>query len=405
MKLKFKVWFGLSVLNLLIVAVLGVLMRYKIGFEFPYFDQKHIQFAHSNFAFTGWLSHMLFSLILFTGQARELSKFNRVYNLLVWLNLFSAYGMIWSFLNQGYGIFSILFISLSILISYLFTLVFFLESQNSNFKDKANKWFKTALIFNVLSSAGTFYLIYLMKSEHIDLQHYLAALYFHLHFQYNGWFFFACVGLLMVFLEKNGLLFSDKLFFKLLFISCVPAYFLSTLWLKIPIWLYVVTIIATVMQLFAWLLFALFILKNLSFIKEKFARPVKYMFALAGTAVTIKFLLQFGSTIPEISKLAFGFRPIVIAYLHLVLLGVLTTFLLGYAYAMSKLPANKLSHIGLILFVGGIFLTEIILLIQGLASFKYISIPYINESLFLVATIMFAGLVLLSIAKIKEILS
>ena len=45
-------WLHISILNLSIVALLGVIMRYKIGFEFPYFDQKHIHHSHSHFAFT-----------------------------------------------------------------------------------------------------------------------------------------------------------------------------------------------------------------------------------------------------------------------------------------------------------------------------------------------------------------
>ena len=59
MELNTKFWLKISLLNLCIVASLGVLMRYKIGFEFPYLDQKHLQHSHSHFAFSGWLSHTL----------------------------------------------------------------------------------------------------------------------------------------------------------------------------------------------------------------------------------------------------------------------------------------------------------------------------------------------------------
>lgn len=402
MQKKYKVWFVFSVVNLLIVAVLGVLMRYKIGFEFPYFNQKHIQFAHSNFAFTGWLSHTLYAFILLLSASSAKSKFNKYYDLLVWTNLFCAYGMIGSFMVQGYGLLSIFFVSVTILVACLFMIFYFKESHPLQNTGSADKWFKTALIYNVMSSLGTLYLIYIMKSEHINLEKYLAALYFHLHFQYNGWFFFACIGLCLHLLQKMEILFNDQLFYKLLVVSCVPAYFLSTLWLKLPTWLYVITIMATIMQLTAWLIFALFVLKNLKLFSRKFSTPVAIMFALSASSVTVKFLLQFGSIIPEVSKLAFGFRPIVIAYLHLVLLGVITTFLLGYAFASEHLPASKLSKLGLSLFVGGIFITEIILLIQGVASFSYITVPYINQSLFAVAVVMFTGLLLILLAKLKD---
>lgn len=53
---KTAFWVRLSLINLLLVALMGILMRYKIGFEFPLFNQKNIQHAHSHFAFTGWIS-------------------------------------------------------------------------------------------------------------------------------------------------------------------------------------------------------------------------------------------------------------------------------------------------------------------------------------------------------------
>ena len=57
-------WLKFSLINLLIVALLGLLMRYKIGFEFPFLDQKHLQHSHSHFAFSGWISHTLLVLMI-----------------------------------------------------------------------------------------------------------------------------------------------------------------------------------------------------------------------------------------------------------------------------------------------------------------------------------------------------
>jgi hypothetical protein len=62
---KFKFWIRVAIINLLIVAFLGVVMRYKIGFEFPYLNQKNLQHAHSHFAFGGWISMMIMVLMLY----------------------------------------------------------------------------------------------------------------------------------------------------------------------------------------------------------------------------------------------------------------------------------------------------------------------------------------------------
>ncbi|MBK6785179.1 MAG: hypothetical protein IPG79_16570 [Saprospiraceae bacterium] len=95
----------------------------------------------------------------------------------------------------------------------------------------------------------------------------------------------------------------------------------------------------------------------------------------------IKILLQTGSIFPEISKLAFGFRSIVIAYLHLVLLAFTTLYLLGYLLWNGFISHHKTAVLALIMFCGGVFANEFVLMIQGIASFGYILIPHLNETL------------------------
>ena len=109
-------------------------------------------------------------------------------------------------------------------------------------------------------------------------------------------------------------------------------------------------------------------------------------------ALSVKFLLQLGSTIPAVSELAFGFRPIVIAYLHLILLAIISLFLLFYVYANNFVVINKKTILGLILFSLGVILNEVVLGIQGVASLSYTLIPFINESLFGIALLLFTSI-------------
>ena len=116
-----KFWLKFSLLNLLIVALIGLLMRYKIGFEFPFFDQKHLQHSHSHFAFSGWISHTLMVLmIVFLEKKKVLlqaqddnreknieNRFFKKYNSILSVNLIFAYGMLVFFIIQGYGLFYI----------------------------------------------------------------------------------------------------------------------------------------------------------------------------------------------------------------------------------------------------------------------------------------------------------
>ncbi|MFZ4798783.1 MAG: hypothetical protein ACOYMA_14885, partial [Bacteroidia bacterium] len=194
-KYSSNVWIKIILFNLFIVACLGALMRFKIGFEFPYFDQKKIQHAHSHFAFVGWVTQTL--LVLIVGVIAPFLNSIQIkkYNQILWVNLICAYGMLVSFIIQGYGLFSIAFSTISIALIVLFTILFFKQAAQFKQYFQAIKWFKGALIFALLSSIGTAALAYMMLTKNLHQTPYLASVYFYLHFQYNGWFFFACMGL------------------------------------------------------------------------------------------------------------------------------------------------------------------------------------------------------------------
>lgn len=409
MFLNSKLWLKTSIINLLLVAILGLLMRYKIGFEFPFLDQKHLQHSHSHFAFSGWISHTLMVLMIgfleYKIKKTEV-QFIKKYNLLLITNLICSYGMLISFIIQGYGAISILFSTSSIVIACVFTFFYFKDLKLISHEDLSKNWFKASLFFNVISSLGTFALAYMMVSKNIQQNEYLSSIYFYLHFQYNGWFFFACMGLLISFLQLKKVenFFLNKTFW-LFFVSCIPAYFLSTLWLKLPPWIYVLTLLSALVQTITWFKFLYVIIKLKNNFLEKYPLVLRYILFFVGVALSLKFILQLGSTIPALSQLAFGFRPIVIAYLHLVLLAIISLFLLFYIYANQFLTFNKQIKNGIIIFSVGVLLNEIILAIQGIASFSYTLIPFVNEMLFGAAIILVSGIgiiVFYSLKKVKK---
>jgi hypothetical protein len=379
-------------------------MRYKIGFEFPYFDQKHLQHSHSHFAFSGWLSHTLMVLMVYYLQTKTTDFKSDRYKKIIIANLVCSYGMLVSFIIEGYGMFSITFSTASILISYAFGLQYIkdLKSLDSDLLSKS--WFKAALFFNIISSLGTFYLAYMMASKNFVQDFYLSSIYYYLHFQYNGWFFFACMGLAFGFLNIRK---SEHSFyetsFKLFAIACIPAYFLSILWLDLAVWLYVITVIAALIQVFAWFRLLWVLTKTKKNSLENYSPLLRYILLFVSFALSIKITLQLVSTIPFISQLAFGFRPIVIAYLHLVLLAIITLFLLFYIYANHLFLITKKIKYSVLLFSIGVLLNEIILAIQGLASLSYTAIPYVNEILFAIAVVLLIGIGLTAYFSIKKV--
>ena len=64
MQFSLQRWIRISLFNLLLVASIGVILRYKIAFALPFIDQKHLLHGHSHFAFAGWISQALMVLLV-----------------------------------------------------------------------------------------------------------------------------------------------------------------------------------------------------------------------------------------------------------------------------------------------------------------------------------------------------
>lgn len=396
-------WLKISVINLAIVALFGMVMRYKIGFEFPFFEQKHLQHAHSHFAFLGWVAQTIYTLLFYFISDFVDDVRKKAYNQLLALNLVCAYAMLISFFIQGYGGVSIFFSTLSIVLSYFFTGYFFTDFKKVPTNHPSKNWFKAALIFNVLSSLGTFALAYMMVTKNIHEKEYLTSVYFYLHFQYNGFFFFGCMGLFISQLHKLFKLEeSSKSIFWLFAIACFPAYLLSILWIGLPLWLYIIAVISAVIQVIGWILLLNIIRKNSSELKSKLTKPWRTYYLLVGGALSIKLLLQLTATNVDISNMVFSFRPIVIAYLHLVLLAITTIFLLVYCFSNKLLLVTETSKKALLVFVIGVFLNELVLMCQGIASFSYTLLPYVNESIFIISALLFFSLIALVLSQNKK---
>ena len=394
-------WIKISLFNLLIVSLFGVTMRYKIAFALPFIEQKKFLNAHSHFAFAGWVTQILMFLLIWQLKHTSFQNVLKKYKPILYANLITAYGMLISFPFEGYGFFSIFFSTLSIFVSYWFAVVFWKDINRQPQKKLGHNWFKAALVFNVFSSAGPFTLAYLMAKKMLAQKLMLLSVYFFLHFQYNGWFFFACMGLFTLMMED---IIGNKKLLQLVFycflIAIIPAYFLSALWLPVPFIVYLIIVLAALLQLVAlFYLFKIIIQNKIIFFKIN--ATGKTLFALCFAALCIKLILQAGSIIPSLSKVAFSFRPIIIGYIHLVLLGVITIFLLAYISTHQLNSFSKKFKTGIYIFVSGIILNEVILMCQGIndiGEIWYIPLSFFNQSLFVVAVIMFTGLAFINVS-------
>ena len=387
-----KKWLAFSLFNLMIVAFLGGTLRYKIAFYLPFVDQQNLLHGHSHFAFAGWITQALMTLLVGYLSDKTSKNYFPRYRWLLYFNAATAYGMLFSFPVQGYGFVSIFFSTMSVFASYYFAFIFWKDLNRLPVQQVSDFWFKIALLGNVISSAGPFSLAYMMASHHMLQNWYLASIYFYLHFQYNIWFFFSCMGLLSYRLSAMGVSDESQIKISRFFaVAALPTYFLSLLWWHIPLWLYIVVVLASICQLVGWVQFIFLIKEHAKSIKNQIVPFSRILFIFFAVALSIKLVLQTGSVIPTVSRLAFGFRPIVIGYLHLVLLGIITLFILTYSFTFHQVRINAGTKRGIIFFVTAIVFNELLLMIQGVSDLLNLGLPGIQYWLFAAACMLMGG--------------
>ena len=398
-------WLKFSIFNFFIVAILGVIMRYKILYSFPFLDQKHVQEAHSHFAFYGWITNAIYVLILLY-LAKVNSQINlKKYESLIVINLIASFTMLGAFIYGGYFWGSIAASTVALLCSFVFFYFFLKDSKT--FQDASKIWILAGLFFAVISSVGVFSLGYFKTSGNMNRDLFLAAEYYYLHFQYNGFFIFSCIGFLIYSLKEVGSPISErdnKIIFWLLFFGCLVGYGLSILWAKLPMYVFVLILIASLVQTFgAWKLFQ-FVKKSWINLVLKWSPMQRFVLLFAGFAFAVKIILQLGSNIPALNQFAFGFRNVVIAYLHLVLLMCIATFIISQILATNFFIMSKNLLLGFKLLLLGIFLNEFVLGLMGVFSIKYIAIPYANNLLLYISVLMMISILIMVLnLKVKKL--
>ena len=400
---KFRRWSVLSLLNLVLVSILGLLLRYKIAFPLKAINYNFLLEAHSHFAFSGWLSTAIFTALVYI-LSQSGYPVGKIYSILFRLAQTASFGMLLSFAFEGYGLLSIFFSLLFIVFSWWFAIRYWNDSNKSDLPSAIKRWAKAALLFFVLSGTGIFLLVYIKSHRLSAPDLYYSAMYLFLHFQYNGWFSFGALALFFYTTHRYklpGERNKGRMFFLLMVTACIPAYCLSMLWMNPPEWVFVIAAVAAILQLWALIILVPLITRSLAHWSVSMPLQARLFWGLSFIAFIIKLILQALSVIPALGRLAFGFRPVIIAYLHLVLLGFISFFLIGF-FIKERLfyQGSGLWKNGIAIFITGVLLNEVLLVIQAS--------PAINDSigsiapvlLFTAATIIFVGVALMFIAQL-----
>jgi len=330
MKINLRAHIRLALFYFLIVAILGSLMRLFVLVDVPA-TYRFLVHTHSHIALLGWvyvaLTTLLYKLYL------EKENTGKLYNRIFWFTQITIAGMLFTFPFQGYAFFSIVFSSLFIIASYFFTWMVFTKTSVETKQLFSYKLVKSALVFMVFSSLGPWALGAIMNTLGSTSIWYKIAIYFYLHFQYNGWFVLALLGILFYFLEYYGFLEKttyQKRWLWLLNSSVLLTFFLSVLWVNPPFYIYLLAGLGALLQALVFVLLFLWIVPLWKDFASKLAPGVDVMLLCAGALLVLKIDMQLISVIPYITMLAYHTLDFVIGYLHLVFLGVVSIALFAF---------------------------------------------------------------------------
>ena len=381
--------FRLSLGFFVLAGLLGALLRMFFFWNPLELAYKYVLHTHSHVVLLGWVFNAIYAGIVYMFFRKNEALFSKYKNLFVYLQI-TVLGMLFTFPFQGYGKYSITFSTAHIILTYVF-IWHVLKNLKGNVSIAA-KWIKVSLVFLLASTIGPFILGAIMALDLFQSQWYHLAVYYYLHFLYNGAFTFAIFAMFFYLLEKYTIQFSlrnENRFYWLMAVSCVPAYALSALWTHPPAWIYGVATFAALCQLVA-LGYFIGIAKSIwPALKESMISEVRVLLKLSLVAFCLKTTLQAVSAIPYFATLAYEIRNFTIGYLHLVFIGFISLFLIAWfgQVELVRLRKRFVSY-GLMLFIASFVLSEALIVTQPIAS----RLTYYYIWLFVFSAMMAAGL-------------
>jgi hypothetical protein len=397
-KERIFLWLKISLFYLVLIALIGAYLRLKFVVPVPVFQYEYILHTHSHTAMLGWVYSALYIALLLSFIPDAFNK--KSYVVLFWLTQFAILGILVTFTVHGYWFLSIAFSTLHIFLSYWFILKFVKDVM----KDRtvkggialSLKFIYASLFLLFLSSFGPWGLAVLAANKMIGTDLYNDAIYFYLHFQYDGWFTFAVIGLFIRYIESLQVMLNFKngtRAFWFLFAGVIPAYILSLPEQQVPSYMWLIGVIAGIVQFIGAILLLKLLAPHVKAIAQNTNRVLVYVFIFS---LALKFFLQILSAVPYLNNLIFNNRDVIIGYIHLVMLGVVTCGLFAWLYKQGLLNMkSRVSKTGLALFIIGFIITEILLFAEMLIFWIDISFIPFRMLLFIFSIFLLGGVLII----------
>ncbi|MCO6486485.1 MAG: hypothetical protein J5I41_11985, partial [Saprospiraceae bacterium] len=195
---------------------------------------------------------------------------------------------------------------------------------------------------------------------------------------------------------KNG-----RLFFLLLAISCLLTYALSIAWSNPGPVVFGINSMGVVCQLVALLYFFGGLNKVHHRLRQMADGWTRVLLGVAFGAFITRILIQSVVFWPAVATISFTIRNFVLGFIHLILLGTVTFFVLAYARRTGLVLLDRgIATWGLVLLLSGFAGSEALLFLQGLLIWMGQGfLPFYHESLFAVSVLLPLGVALILCAQ------
>ncbi len=356
-------WFHIAFLDLFVAAIIGVLLRGMFIWEIPFVRFRPWLHGHSHTALLGWLFIGTVVVLIHDGGRGALTT--RLRQLLLGLQG-AVLLMLVSFPLQGYGAVSITASTLHMVLAFWVLAILWRSSRSwpAAGSGRLTRW---AILLFVLSTLGVLAIGPIIATGNQGKEIYYWAVQFFLHFQFNGWFWFAAMAIGARWTERQGFdLHLDRLTLGLWIASAVLTYALAIAWSEPHPAVFATVSLAVALQVWA-------AVRTLSLLRrfkaqalEQFPRWARVLVGIALVSMALKVLVQASVAIPAVAIMAFTLRHYVMGFIHMNTLGTMTMLLLAYAVVYTWCDLRQgLARTGLVLLITGILLSELLLFAQG----------------------------------------
>lgn len=393
-----KKFVHISLLFFAITALSGIWMRlFYTTQSVQVTEYTHILHGHSHMATLGWTFIAVF--ILFLAMIwQELSNKKHAMAIL-WSTFVLTIMMFIAFLYQGYALYSIILSTIHIFIEYwMIAFIFITIKKVVTMPQLSKLFFYGASFFLFVSSLGPFSLGAIASQGLRDNPLFEIAIYFYLHFQYNGWLYLMLIGLFLFYLSKKQIHLNAKLIklsFWIYFFSLFPAVLLSLLWFEVGTVGYVGAWIGAIGQFISFIILLMAMLQHVKVFIASVSQHMAISYLFIFLMLVAKHLMEFGLLYLPFAEVIYETRSVVVGYLHLLLLGFISMFIFNLYQSTGLLNEEKKRvTFGIAIFLGGFMLNEGLLFGAGL--FEWLDVEvfiFQNAGLLLASILLFIGII------------